>query len=199
VEVSFDIDVRLTLGTNEATAGYFSNDPIAAAIRESERAMYAAMREWRRGLTHNGHRPHARRHTVYERDGWVCQLCLGPVDRRLRIGNPLCATLDHVLPQAHGGKHDLENLQLAHAICNHVRGDLPMKFVVHALFAEVRDEAIRWEKAQQRYRTAAARLERARSRFERRCRRARTGYAGGGLDLEIPSLRVLRIPVAVPV
>lgn len=59
-----------------------------------------------------------RHEDVYERDGWICGLCTEPVDRELRYPDPMSPSLDHVVPLARGGHHVLENVQLAHLICN---------------------------------------------------------------------------------
>ena len=62
---------------------------------------------------------------IYERDGWVCQLCETPVDVGLPVEHALSATLDHVVPQSHQlvPDHSPSNLRLAHRICNSLRGD----------------------------------------------------------------------------
>lgn len=59
-----------------------------------------------------------RRHAIYERDRWVCQLCRRKVNPKLTVPHPQAATLDHVLPVSLGGTHDEWNLQLAHFGCN---------------------------------------------------------------------------------
>lgn len=60
---------------------------------------------------------------VFNRDGWMCQLCREPVDRSLRVPHRLAATLDHVVPLNRGGNHTRRNVQLAHFICNSIKGD----------------------------------------------------------------------------
>lgn len=62
---------------------------------------------------------------IYERDGWVCQLCSDPVDPDLPTSDVWAATLDHVVPQSWTlvPDHRPENLRLAHRWCNSVRGD----------------------------------------------------------------------------
>lgn len=76
----------------------------------------------RRALRHQT--PVGERYTrdeVFERDGWVCQLCLHPVDPGLLGGNrfdPWYPTVDHVIPITRGGADSIENVQLAHRICN---------------------------------------------------------------------------------
>lgn len=57
-----------------------------------------------------------------KRDGADCQLCRSEVDMTLRHPNPLCPSVDHVLPRARGGTNDPENLQLAHLVCNLRKG-----------------------------------------------------------------------------
>lgn len=59
---------------------------------------------------------------VYERDEWLCGLCLLPVDRTLVYPDPSSASLDHILPLSKGGHHVLENVQLGHLSCNVRKG-----------------------------------------------------------------------------
>lgn len=58
------------------------------------------------------------RAAVFERDGWVCQLCGGVVDPNVRWPDPLSASVDHIVPLSRGGAHGLDNVQLAHMGCN---------------------------------------------------------------------------------
>lgn len=60
--------------------------------------------------------------TVYERDNWLCRLCGFVIDSSLRFPNNMAATLDHITPLALGGTHTYENVQAAHALCNHMKG-----------------------------------------------------------------------------
>ena len=136
-----------------------------------EIAVWLAKREARSQIG----RRRTRRTSIYERDSWTCQLCLGPVKRRLPATHPGAATLDHRVPRADGGSSNPSNLQLAHAICNHVRGDMPLALVDPELYACVREAALAWLHAEQRYRMVASRRERARRRLERFIRRARKG------------------------
>lgn len=63
---------------------------------------------------------------VYERDGWICGLCLEPVDRELRWPDPMSASLDHVIPLSKGGEHSRANTQLAHLDCNVRKGSVTL-------------------------------------------------------------------------
>jgi len=55
---------------------------------------------------------------IFERDGWICQLCGDPVDPESRRPRMSGASLDHIVPLSKGGLHVPENVQLAHLICN---------------------------------------------------------------------------------
>ena len=55
------------------------------------------------------------RFDVFERDGWLCGICGGPVSRE-------DASIDHILPISKGGPHTLENVQCAHLLCNSKKG-----------------------------------------------------------------------------
>lgn len=61
--------------------------------------------------------------TVFERDGWMCGICSGPVDASLAWPDPYSPSLDHVVPLARGGHHTYQNTQLAHLRCNVSKGD----------------------------------------------------------------------------
>ena len=59
---------------------------------------------------------------VYERDGFVCWLCGGPVDMSADPSSDMFASLDHVVPRSRGGSDDPSNLRCAHRLCNSLRG-----------------------------------------------------------------------------
>lgn len=64
----------------------------------------------------------AGRRAIYERDGWVCQLCDGAIDFDA-TEHADRASLDHIVPQSRGGSHDPSNLRMAHVGCNARRRD----------------------------------------------------------------------------
>lgn len=63
------------------------------------------------------------RRQIFERDGWMCQLCGKKVMRGAVVPHPLAPTIDHVVPLAAGGLHEPANVQLAHFLCNARKSD----------------------------------------------------------------------------
>lgn len=54
----------------------------------------------------------------------VCGICGMPVDKTLRYPHPLAPTVDHIIPLNKGGHpSSMENLQLAHWMCNRQKSD----------------------------------------------------------------------------
>jgi len=54
----------------------------------------------------------------------ICGICGKPVDKSLKYGDPMAPTIDHIIPVAKGGHpSDIDNLQLAHWICNREKSD----------------------------------------------------------------------------
>lgn len=60
---------------------------------------------------------------IGERDGWVCGLCEGPVERAYRHPDPRSPSIDHVRTIASGGTDTRDNVRLTHWGCNHGRND----------------------------------------------------------------------------
>lgn len=59
---------------------------------------------------------------IGDRDGWRCHLCAKPVNPKLKHPHPMSATIDHLIPLARGGTHRLNNVKLAHSVCNKRKG-----------------------------------------------------------------------------
>lgn len=88
--------------------------------------------EWNKA--HEGKRRayrHARRAAMYcapyerfdaweigDRDGWICHLCSGDIDRSLSHPDPMSKSIDHVVPLAKGGSHIRGNVAITHLVCN---------------------------------------------------------------------------------
>ncbi len=69
--------------------------------------------------------------TVYEKNRKkvlatqnICGICGKPVDKKIKPPAPLSPCIDHIIPIAKGGHpSDIENLQLAHWVCNRQKSD----------------------------------------------------------------------------
>lgn len=62
---------------------------------------------------------------IYLRDRGRCLLCGDRVRVDLVSPHPRSATLDHIIPISKGGKHQRQNVQLAHYGCNSRKGARP--------------------------------------------------------------------------
>lgn len=58
------------------------------------------------------------REEILDRDGWVCQLCLAPIDWNLTGRGRFAPAVDHIVPLNRGGAHTRENVWAAHSGCN---------------------------------------------------------------------------------
>lgn len=67
-------------------------------------------------------RKRIRRHDIFVRDDYVCWICDRPCNPSAQVPDPLAATVDHLVPQVHGGDDDPSNLATAHFLCNSRRG-----------------------------------------------------------------------------
>jgi hypothetical protein len=67
---------------------------------------------------------------IYKRDKGICQICGQLVKHDKEPSDIMAATIDHITPLSRGGKHLPENCQLAHRICNSLKGDRLMSEVV---------------------------------------------------------------------
>jgi len=96
----------------------FCSNKCKQAAREGTASATGRLR-----VTVNGVPQSIDRVVIYERDEWVCQLCMEPIDRTLRWPDPMCASIDHVVPVSMGGDNSAENLQASHLRCNVVKGN----------------------------------------------------------------------------
>jgi len=63
------------------------------------------------------HKPYATNY-VFERDGWICQLCGRKINKRLKYPNPRSGSIDHIVPLSRGGNDSPVNVQATHLRCN---------------------------------------------------------------------------------
>ena len=61
------------------------------------------------------------RAAVFERDRWRCGICGGAVGQQRTYPDPLCGSLDHIVPVSQGGGNEATNLRLTHLRCNVAR------------------------------------------------------------------------------
>ena len=100
--------------SDEASAAWHRDRLLAREQRLRERA---AQKLHRRQSFHLAHRLR-----IFERDGWTCHICTGPIDRSLKYPHPGSAVIDHLRPLAKGGTNEDSNLAAAHRKCNSNKG-----------------------------------------------------------------------------
>lgn len=57
------------------------------------------------------------------RDGWTCGICDEPIDKTIAYPDRMAATIDHIVPISHGGRHRWDNVQISHFACNMLKAD----------------------------------------------------------------------------
>jgi 5-methylcytosine-specific restriction endonuclease McrA len=65
-----------------------------------------------------------KRAKLLARDGATCWICRYPLVPDAPPDSFLQTTFDHVVETVAGGSNSNENLRLAHAVCNHARGQV---------------------------------------------------------------------------
>lgn len=108
--------------SNDCAQKYFKKHlrvAIPEPWNERRKANYHKRRALKRKLPADNIRPR----DVYERDGWICQICYEPVDASVKWPDPKSPSLDHTIPLSKGGHHVWENVALAHLDCNVRKGD----------------------------------------------------------------------------
>lgn len=98
---------------------------LSTSYRRKQTALAARNRHKRRTLEANGDLIDL--YELAERDQWQCKLCSMPIDKNnkhskgsLHLMGP---SLDHIVPVSKGGSHRWSNVQLAHFMCNSLRGN----------------------------------------------------------------------------
>lgn len=59
---------------------------------------------------------------VAEKTEELCGICGKPIDMALRAPHPLSRSIDHVVASSMGGSQGMDNLQIAHLVCNISKG-----------------------------------------------------------------------------
>lgn len=81
---------------------------------EKSRGYERKKRALKRG---SNHEPYTGNY-IFERDGWICQICGRRINKRLKHPNPLSKSIDHIVPISKGGADAPSNVQAAHLRCN---------------------------------------------------------------------------------
>lgn len=125
-----------TIASYMASAGikYFRDSGVCSKECLKRASKYKAKHKSQK--TEN-HRKRARKYGVpYEpgitleklvkRDGLTCRLCGEECDwedKQWGYSGPLYPSMDHFIPMARGGGHVWSNVQVAHVLCNSIKGD----------------------------------------------------------------------------
>jgi hypothetical protein len=96
---------------------------LPVAVTCSASCQKAESKSRRRARVRNAYVEPVFRKRIFERDGWVCQLCGDPVVPDAKVPHHLAPTIDHIVPLApyrdrEGGPHSMANAQTAHFLCN---------------------------------------------------------------------------------
>jgi 5-methylcytosine-specific restriction endonuclease McrA len=86
------------------------------------RARWGVYSKLRKAHLRNASTVRHRRADIFERDGYVCQLCGEPIDMTIKTPDPGSASIDHIIPVCRGGTDDPENVHAAHLGCNFKKG-----------------------------------------------------------------------------
>jgi 5-methylcytosine-specific restriction endonuclease McrA len=52
-----------------------------------------------------------------------CCLCGKPTDRTIQSPDPMSFSIEHLIPISRGGRHDIDNIDFAHRVCNSSKGN----------------------------------------------------------------------------
>jgi hypothetical protein len=69
---------------------------------------------------------------IGDRDGWVCGICLDPIDQQFAAPDARSPSIDHVKAIFAGGTHTRDNVRITHLYCNMDRSyiDRPRRLIV---------------------------------------------------------------------
>ena len=97
-------------------ADRYANDPEYREKLNSRRGYLSRLHE-------GAVQEHYTRRSIFDRDGWVCQLCEEEIDPALQWPDPRAASIDHIVPLSLGGDDTPGNTQAAHMGCNSRKGN----------------------------------------------------------------------------
>lgn len=100
------------------------------ALRQSTPPVYCSVACGRRAagqryksVRHRAFVENVYRYKVFERDNYVCQLCMKPCRIDADTQDMQGPSIDHIVALANGGEHSMANVQTAHRLCNSLKSD----------------------------------------------------------------------------
>ena len=98
----------------------WSASELIEAKRQTRRSEVRREQDRRRRerLRTNGPRESFSEEEIGDRDGWVCGICLDPIDRQFVAPDPRSSSIDHVKATFAGGTQTRDNVRIAHLYCN---------------------------------------------------------------------------------
>lgn len=115
-------DCEIDFTTSRHLSGMSAKPPVRCKACQLERAR---LRDRKKTLARQGalSSPRISVEIIAKRDSYICHLCNQLVDMDIKRTDKLGATIDHVLPISKGGLDTMENVALAHWICNIRKGN----------------------------------------------------------------------------
>lgn len=119
---------RLTSGQCRVCRKWFVDLHMGITCSDECRVVHRAsvkrvQKSRRRAVKRNAYVEDVSPRRVFERDGYRCHLCRKKVRTDVVVPHPRAATVDHVIPLASGGTHEMANCRTACFLCNAVKGD----------------------------------------------------------------------------
>jgi len=115
-------DCEIHFTTSRHLSGMSAKPPVRCKACQLERTR---VRDRKKTVARQGalSSPRISVEIIAKRDSYICHLCNQLVDMDIKRTDKLGATIDHVLPISKGGLDTMENVALAHWICNIRKGN----------------------------------------------------------------------------
>jgi hypothetical protein len=115
-------DCEIDFTTSRHLSGMSAKPPVRCKACQLERTR---VRDRKKTVARQGalSSPRISVEIIAKRDSYICHLCNQLVDMDIKRTDKLGATIDHVLPISKGGLDTMENVALAHWICNIRKGN----------------------------------------------------------------------------
>lgn len=95
---------------------------LSPEARERQRMYWQAKCRRRRAAKRGGRSEPYTLGEIAERDGFCCALCGDLVPMDVKVPEASAPTIDHIVPVSRGGDDTKANVQLAHFLCNSIKG-----------------------------------------------------------------------------